>query len=172
MDKVKQPRGLVRYDSTAAFEGKRTRWLRPRIWLYIGLLAVGATVAIFAVSTVRPAMLGVTRIQGAPYYLDAESVRNQFLVRLVNKRDTPATFTVVAQAAEGIVFSVSGFDAPITLAPLGEEVRPLVVRVLRADYTGKFALRILARSEDGSYELVRDAEFSGPNAALLKEGKR
>lgn len=172
MDKVKRPRGLVRYDSTAAFAGGRTRWLRPRIWLYVGLLAVGATVATFAVSSVRPAVLGVTRIQGAPYYLDAESVRNQFLVRLVNKSDTPATFTVSAESDADVVFNVSGFEAPITLAPLAEEVRPLVVRVARGDYTGKFGLRIVARSENGAFELVRDAEFSGPIAALLREDKR
>jgi cytochrome c oxidase accessory protein FixG len=172
MDKVNRPRGLVRYDSTAAFNGGRTRWLRPRIWLYVGLLTVGATVATFAVSSVRPAVLGVTRIQGAPYYLDAESVRNQFLVRLVNKGDTPATFTVSAESDSGVVFVVSGFEAPITLAPLGEEVRPLVVRVARADYTGKFSLRIVARPEGGAFELGRDAEFSGPDPALLQEAKR
>jgi hypothetical protein len=47
-----------------------------------------------------------------------------------------------------------------------------VVRVARADYTGKFSLRIVARSEDGAFTLVREAEFSGPNAALLREDKR
>lgn len=113
----------------------------------------------------------MTRIQGAPYYLDAESVRNQFLVRLVNKRDTPATFTVVAESDSGARFTVSGFEAPITLAPLGEEVRPLVVRVAREEYRGKFGFRIVARPADGAFELVREAEFSGPNAALLREAK-
>ncbi|MCU0791662.1 MAG: cytochrome c oxidase accessory protein CcoG [Opitutaceae bacterium] len=174
MDKVQRPRGLVRYDSTAAFGGGRTRWLRPRIWLYLGLLGVGATVATFAVSSVRPAVLGVTRLQGAPYYLEPEGVRNQFLVRLVNKRDVPATFTVrvVTDAPAGATLLQASLEESLTLAPLAEEVRPLVLRVPRASYEGGFKLRIVARAEGGEFELVREAEFSGPDARLLKEDKR
>ena len=174
MDKLKRPRGLVRYDSTASFAGERTRWLRPRIWLYLGLLAIGATVATFAVSTVRPAVLGVTRMQGAPYYLDAESVRNQFLVRLVNKRDVEATFIVSVENLSDPAAAplVTGFEAPVTLAPLAEAVRPAVVRVSRTAYEGGFKLRFTARPVSGGFELVRDAEFSGPNAILLREDKR
>jgi cytochrome c oxidase accessory protein FixG len=174
MDKVQRPRGLVRYDSTAAFGGGRTRWLRPRIWLYLGLLGVGATVATFAVSSVRPAVLGVTRLQGAPYYLEPEGVRNQFLVRLVNKRDVPATFTVrvVTDVPAGATLVQASLEESLTLAPLAEEVRPLVLRVPRASYEGGFKLRIVARAEGGDFELVREAEFSGPDARLLKEDKR
>ncbi|TAG29305.1 MAG: hypothetical protein EAZ36_04270, partial [Verrucomicrobia bacterium] len=52
---------------------------------------------------------------------------------------------------------------------VGEEVRPLVVQVARADYLGKFPLRIVAVAEGGAFELVREAEFTGPDAALLRE---
>ena len=174
MDKLKRPRGLVRYDSTAGFAGARTRWLRPRIWIYLVLLAVGATVATFAVSSVRPALLGVTRLQGAPFFVDATSVRNQFLVRLVNKRDQPAVFSVTVESPDprGAGMIVTGFDHTLTLAPLAEEVHPLIVSVPKATYAGGFKLKFIARPEDGSYELTRDAEFSGPDAALLREDTR
>lgn len=171
MTKVKRPTGLIRYDSTAAFAGGRTRWLRPRIYLYLGFLAVGAAVATFALSTVRPAVLGVTRLQGAPYFLDADSVRNQFLVRLVNKRDTPASFvvSVSSSAPQGASLSEAGTEGVLTLAPLAEEVRPVVVRVPRAAYAGEFPIVIEARALDGSFTLRREARFSGPDAALLRE---
>ncbi|MBC8009083.1 MAG: cytochrome c oxidase accessory protein CcoG [Burkholderiales bacterium] len=174
MVKLRRPTGLVRYDSTAGFAGGRTRWLRPRIWLYLGLLAVGATVATFAVSSVRPASLGVTRLQGAPYFIDDLTVRNQFLVRLVNKSDQPTAFVVTAERRDGAgaALETSGFDEAVVLAPLAEETRPFVVRVSRENYTGGFKLLVKARAADGSFELVRDAEFSGPNAALLREDKR
>ena len=86
MTKVKRPTGLIRYDSQKAFTGGRTRWLRPRTLLYGLLLLVGASVATWALTTVRPANFGVTRMTGAPYVIDAAAVRNQFLVRIVNKR--------------------------------------------------------------------------------------
>lgn len=168
MEKVGRPKGLVRYDSTAGFEGGRTRWLRPRLWLYGVLLAAGATVATWALTTVRPASLGVTRLGGAPYFIDEGTVRNQFLVRLVNKHDTPASFRITT---EGGVLHQDGFEDVVTLGPLGEEVRPLVLSVSRTDYTGSFHFTVVARPEDGGYELRREAEFTGPDAALLKDYK-
>lgn len=183
MDKVKRPRGLIRYDSTAGFSGARTRWLRPRIWIYLVLLSAGATAATLSLSSVRPASLLVTRLQGAPYFIDASSVRNQFLVRLVNKRDTPVSFTVTAEivsprTADGASvrsadsLHLAGLDAPVRLAPLAEEVRPLVVSVPRSAYAGGFKLLIKARPADAAFELVREVEFSGPDAALLREDTR
>ncbi|MEY4940159.1 MAG: hypothetical protein RIQ93_1894, partial [Verrucomicrobiota bacterium] len=67
MTKLHRPKGLIRYDSHASFTGGRTRWWRPRTFLYGALLLVGALVATWALSTVRPANLGVTRMTGAPY---------------------------------------------------------------------------------------------------------
>ena len=173
MAKLKRPRGLVRYDSPAGFAGGRTRWFRPRIGIYVVLLALGVTAASLAISTVRPAVLGVTRIQGAPYFLDADAVRNQFLVRLVNKRDTEASFTVTVEAVDsrGTPLRIIGAEAPVVLGPLAEEVRPLVVSVSRADYTGGFKLRFNAAPAGGDFELLREAEFSGPDARLLREEK-
>jgi uracil phosphoribosyltransferase len=65
MTKLKRPAGLIRYDSQAAFAGNITRWLRPRTFLYGALLAAGASVALWAISTIRPANLGITRMTGA-----------------------------------------------------------------------------------------------------------
>ena len=166
MTKVKRPTGLIRYDSTAGFTGGRTRWLRPRLWLYAILLAAGAGAASWAFSTVRPASLGVTRLGGAPYFVDADIVRNQFLVRLVNKRDVPVSFRVVA---EGEGLRQIGFEESVTLAPLAEEVRPLIVGVSRAGYAGPFHFTVVARPEGGGYELRRKADFTGPDAELLRE---
>jgi cytochrome c oxidase accessory protein FixG len=169
MTKVKRPTGLIRYDSTSAFAGARTRWLRPRIALYLVLLCAGVTAATWAVSTVRPANLGVTRLGGMPYIVDQDTVRNQFLVRLVNKRDQPATFRVTA---EGAGLRQTGLEQPIVLGPLAEEVRPLVVSVARVDYTGPFSFVVTVRPEGGAYELRREVSFTGPEADLLRADER
>jgi cytochrome c oxidase accessory protein FixG len=172
MTKVKRPTGLIRYDSSAGFAGARTRWLRPRIWLYLVMLCAGITAATWAFSTVRPANLGVTRLGGMPYIVDDQNVRNQFLVRLVNKRDEPVSFRVVAESAEGEVLPQVGFEQAVTLAPLAEEVRPLIVILPRADYTGPFRFIVVARPEAGGYELRRRADFTGPDAELLREDEQ
>jgi cytochrome c oxidase accessory protein FixG len=168
MARLKRPQGLVRYDSLVGLAGGKTRWARPRTLMYLILLAVGAAVATFAFSTVRPANLGVTRVTGAPYVVDEAHVRNQFLVRIVNKKDTSERFVVrLAGAPEGVL--QTGFEKPVEIGPLGEEVRPLILRVPRADYTGGFHLRVLLQDESGTYTIERKADFVGPDARLLRE---
>jgi len=171
MDKVKRPRGLVRYDSMAAFAGGRTHWLRPRILVYAVLLAVGATVASWALSTVRPANFAITRLTGAPYFVTEDAVRNQFLVRIVNKRDTAARFVVTLPDAPDALMR-TGLEGVVELAPLAEEVRPLIVQMPRGGYAGEFALTVRVADEAGTFKLERSVRFVGPEAALLKEDAR
>jgi len=168
MDKVKRPRGLIRYDSLNGFAGKATRWLRPRTFVYFALFVVGALVSLWALSTIQPGSLGITRMQGAPYYVDSDYVRNQFLVRLVNKRNEPIQFTVtLVQAPLGA--QAHGFEQTIEIGPLGEEVHPLIVQIPRSVYAGNARLRLHMSDTGGQCDLNKEIEFLGPNPALLKE---
>ena len=168
MTRVERPKGLIRYDSFVGFGGGRTRWFRPRTLVYGALLLVGATVATFAFSTVRPANFLVYRMSGAAYFVSPADVRNQFLVRIVNKRAVPATFTVNADGLPpGVV--QNGFIAPVTIPAMGEEVSPLVLTVKRRDYHGPFRFTVSVQDEARTFELAREVEFMGPDPKLLQE---
>src|SRR4051812_13956789 len=121
MTRLARPRGLIRYDSQKAFTGGRTRWVRPRTILYFLLLLIGTGVATWALSTVKPANFGVTRMTGAPYIVDDAVVRNQFLVRIVNKRSEPARFVLNVDRGPADLRR-TGFDTAVEIAPLGELV--------------------------------------------------
>ena len=168
MVRLHRPRGLIRYDSQTAFDGRRTRWIRPRTILYFGLLLAGAGVAGWAISTVKPANFGVTRMTGAPYIIDEGTVRNQFLVRIVNKRNTPERFNLSLDRQPGDLRR-TGFDSTVEVAPLGELVQPLVLQQPRSGYSGPF--HFMVRIEDGArkFQLQREVEFLGPEARLLRE---
>ena len=168
MTKVGRPRGLVRYDSLTAFAGGVTRWLRPRTLAYAVLMLAGAAVATWALSTVQPANFGITRMTGAPYFVDTHAVRNQFLIRLVNKRNVPARFTVTLSGAPVAVVQ-NGFDEGLEVAPMAEVVRPIILQVARKDYRGHFTLVIHVGDKAKTFELAREIEFIGPDAGLLKE---
>jgi cytochrome c oxidase accessory protein FixG len=159
MTKLKRAPGLIRYDSMAGFRGEKTRWVRQRTMVYLVLLAIGAAVATWALSTVRPANIQFTRLGGAPYFTDATSVRNQFLVRLVNKRDEPQRFVLTVADPE---FTVGGWDGPAQIAPLAEEVRPLILQLPLASYTGKREVRVKISDEANTFTLERTIEFVGP----------
>ena len=168
MTRLHRPRGLIRYDSQTAFSGNRTRWVRPRTILYGLLLLIGAAVAAWALSTVRPASLGVTRITGAPYIVSADFVRNQFLVRLVNKRNEPVQFLLrLERAPTGL--RQTGLREPVTVTALGEVVQPLVLQQPRADYRGPFLFTVRIQNSAGSFHLDRQIEFLGPDVRLLRE---
>ena len=168
MTRLNRPRGLIRYDSQTAFAGRKTRWVRPRTALYGLLLLIGASVATWALSTVKPASLGVTRITGAPYIVSADFVRNQFLVRLVNKRNEPVRFQLsLEHAPRGL--RQTGLLGLVELPALGETVQPLVLQQPRPDYRGPFAFAVRIEDQAGSFHLSRQVEFLGPDVRLLRE---
>lgn len=171
MTKVHRPTGLVRYDSFAGLRGDRTRWVRPRTIVYFVLLLVGIAVATYSFSTVRPVNFLVYRMTGAAYFVDRDDVRNQFMVRLVNKRSTPATYVL---STEGLPTGVkqSGFAAPVTLAPLAESVSPLVLIADRKGYGGSFNFTVRVEDAERTYQIARKVEFMGPEPKLLEEEDR
>ena len=167
MTRLDRPRGLIRYDSQNAFAGKPTRWFRPRTIVYGILLLIGAGVATWALSTVRPANFSVTRITGAPYIVDADAIRNQFLVRIVNKRAEPQQFTLSVQ--HDAALRQTGFTTAVEVPPLGEVVQPLVLRQPRDIYNGPFHFEVHVSNTANEFTLERDIEFLGPDPRLLRE---
>ena len=168
MTRVKRATGLIRYDSMAGFAGGVTRWVRPRTVVYGILLFIGAAVATFAFSTVKPASFSVVRLGGAAYFVDRDTVRNQFMVRVLNKSGAPAVFTVsVEQVASGV--GVTGADAPLTVEPMGEQVHPLVLTAGRENYPGSFHFKVRVRDSTGRFDASREVEFLGPEAKLLED---
>ncbi len=167
MTKVKRPTGLIRYDSLLGFQGKPTKLIRPRTLVYAFFLLVGAAVATWAISTVRPANLGVTRMVGQPYYQDGERVRNQFMLRVTNKTDSEVNLVVrVPDLPAGAV--ASGVDQAFPIRAMGEELHPLIVQVPLSQWNGSFPLRVVLSDEDGTFTVEKKAEFIGPDPQLLK----
>jgi cytochrome c oxidase accessory protein FixG len=163
MARVGRRPGLVRYDSLAGLSGRPKRWIRPRMVVYGVLLLIGASVAGWSIAGIRPAVLTATRMIGAPYYMDGETVRNQFLVRLVNKRSEKVTLNLSVRGLPAAA-TVRGLETPVEIAPMGEEVRPLIVQLPRDQSVLAFTFEVGASDSVGSFRLSRAMEFLGPEA--------
>ena len=163
MDKLERPRGLVRYDSAEGLASRSTKWLRPRVLLYTALLALGCLVMTLALRTLRPATVSLLRMQGAPYFLDGGQVRNQFLVRVLNKTGHDEQYRIELVNPPANLRS-SGLDEPLEVSPLGEEIRPIVVSVPRAGFREDFALRIRIIDASGQEIADRKVILLGPFA--------
>ncbi len=167
MARLGRPRGLVRYDSLNGLSGRRTRFLRPRVFLYSALILLGAGVMTFSATKLGSVNLNVLRMTGAPYFLNEDTVRNQFHVRIINKDSQVRTFLIDAQAA-GQPLILTGAGVPVEVESMGEVLRPLVVSVERAAYGGKFPLTVRVLDESGETLREKTVEFLGPSPALMK----
>jgi len=167
MDKVKRPRGLIRYASEQQLKGGTTKLIRPRTILYTVLLLIGMTVATFAFRSVEPISATAIRMTGAPFFVTDETVRNQFQLRLVNKDDQTLSYTVTAEALDGTPIIYQAITDTTPLVPMEELTRTFVVEVPRADFNGKFPLQLTFTAQPGDITVVREVEFLGPDPALL-----
>jgi cytochrome c oxidase accessory protein FixG len=168
MTKLSRPKGLIRYDSQNGLAGKKRRYLRPRTLIYTVLMLIGAAAFTLSAMQLRSANMNVVRMSGAPYFLTDAGVRNQYQVRVINKTNETKTYKIVCDA-EGQTYTMEGNEDGITVPPMGEEVRPVIISILRDNYTGKFPLKLSLVAPDGEQTIItREAEFLGPNARLWK----
>lgn len=169
MDKLKRPRGLIRYASEEELAGRATRWIRFRTILYTILLLVGAGVATTAFRSIEPIHVTVTRMIGSPFYVTDTHVRNQYQLRLINKSTEPVEFSVTATVSEGgPPITTAGFEHPVTVESMGEMPATFVVLVARDEFQGEFQVTIHAVGQPGDHTITQTVEFLGPDLRLLR----
>ncbi len=161
MLKVDRPKGLIRYDSLVGLRGGRTRWLRPRTYLYTALCCLGIAAAGLGLSTLRSFQVGIVRMTGAPFYLTDTNIRNQFQVRLGNKTNQPIEFDVSAiDTPPGT--TLVGVDEALSVDALGEQQFTVLVEVPRENYHGSFPFHLTVAPRSGARPLDRELKFVGP----------
>ena len=168
MDKVGRARGLIRYDSLNGLQGKRTRWLRPRIFLYTALMLIGALVMTVALTRVDSTPVSFVRMRGMPFYVQAAAVRNQFQANLMNKTREPVTFTIsVENPPTGV--STVGLEKPIEVAPESSAKATVIINFDREHYNGPTQL-VFDIATDRSDEVRKQRlKFLGPDPRLFLE---
>ncbi len=167
MLKLDRKPGLVRYASYVALNGGKTRFVRPRIIFYTGLLFLGIAAFAFASSRIEPLRANVLRMQGSPYYVSNGVLRNQFLIRLINKRNEPRTFSLSMTGDLPSGLAAAGADAPVTIPAQGEELKPLMITMPEGNFKQPFKLSIsVTDSKDGKTYTTKPFEFAGPDALL------
>ena len=162
MTKIDRPKGLIRHDSLNAFSGKKTRFLRPRLFLYLALMIAGATAFGLSTQRLKPVVVSALRMQGAPYFKEGDRLRNNFLIRLANKRSTPHTYTVSVVSPVAALEVAGGNNQPVTLLPATDIQEPLILTLPLADFPGQFEVKIQILGENSQVENERTVPFLGP----------
>jgi cytochrome c oxidase accessory protein FixG len=135
MDRVGKPRGLIRYTSRDAVEGKPIRLLRPRVILYPAALVIAVGLLAFNLGTKADTDVTVLRGAGAPFTRQPNgSVINQIRVKITNR----------STAARSYRLELAGVTGASLIAPQN----PLTVEGSRTTETSVFVVLPEDRFED------------------------
>ncbi len=170
MTRLRRQTGLVRYDSLNGLNGHPTLFLRPRTLLYGLLIIIGVLAFAFSASTVKSFRMSVLRMTGSPYFVSEGIIRNQFLIRVINKRNEPATYRIMLGGSGPRTMRIAGGNDEFTLEPMGESQQLTVLTLPQSDYTGPTSLSLLVTEigQDSSL-ITRELEFIGPDPRLLND---
>jgi polyferredoxin len=149
MDKIKRPRGLIRYASLDEIEGQPAkRWYRrPRVLIYFGIMTAAATGIIYGLSVLAPLELKVLHERQPLFVLQSDgSVQNKYTVKILNKTDRDMGVVLRVEGPAGL--QVVGAEEPqrvhahhlldhavylrLPVAHLSQETYPVVFHVANA----------------------------------------
>jgi len=103
MDKMGYPRGLVRYTTENALEGKRSRIFRPRTAVYGVLLTVLIAGLVAALLTRNELRLDVLRDRNALYReLASGQIENVYTLRVTNKTEIDKQVSLAVDGLPGL----------------------------------------------------------------------
>ena len=159
MDRMGYPRGLIRYSTQNAIDGKPTRVLRPRIVVYGALLLALLAAWAWGVGTRSTLIAEVLRDRNALYRETAAGVENTYTLKLVNKDMQPHRYTITLRAPGDVALVAGGGQ----VRAAAEEVLDLPL-VVRAPPTarGKQSVTFVVASDDGRTVREVESSFFGP----------
>ncbi len=103
MDKMGYPKGLIRYTSENALEGKPVKVLRPRVLIYTGLLWAIIAALLIAVWLRVPLKLDVLRDRNALYRESFDGlIENTYVLKVMNMDNEPRRYVLSARGIEGL----------------------------------------------------------------------
>ena len=165
MTKVGRDTGLIRYASLKQLNGGKTRLIRARTIFYTVMTILGASVFAYRASHIEPMFANAMRMSsGSAFNLFNGSIRNQFMVRVINKRNQPSSYTVSVEGDVPKELQIAGNETAIQLPAQGEDLKSLVFSLPQSFYTKplKMVVRV-TETATGNSVTTMPIEFVGPD---------
>jgi len=161
MDKMGYPRGLIRYTTQNAIDGKPSRVLRPRIFVYGALLLALLLGWSWGVGHRSSLIAEVLRDRNALYRVaESGQVENSYTLKLVNKDEQARAYRVTLTSTTPDVVLRGG--AQSVHADAGQVLSLPVVVQAPATLKGRHDVRFVVESADGRTTRTVDSSFFGP----------
>ena len=147
------PRGLIRYDSQRGLTTGERRFIRPRLFGYIAAGLAGV-LAFALVALQNPDYeANVLRVQGAPFVVDGDDVRNQFMLHVVNKRAAPLKLEVRPVPRARVTVLVP--QPKLVLTQLQDHQVPIIVTAPKSLFVeGRTVVEVEVIAKDQSLRVI------------------
>ena len=163
MEKMNYPKGLVRYTTQNAMQGKMAHIVRPRIIVYAGILALVASSVVYGLLTRDMIGLDVIRDRNALYRETGQGwIENVYTLKVVNMSEQAHQFKVRTEELHGAKLVEDSRAVDVA----GGSVASYVVRIQvhpdslnQQSSTFKF---IITAEDDANMRAEENARFVGP----------
>lgn len=170
MDNLQWPRGLIRYTSENALNGKKTHLIKPKTVGYGVILVAAISLLTWSILTRAPYNATVEQVRQPLYsQLSDGSIRNTYEIKLNNKLTAPVTVSISLEGATGAILDMDGMER-LVLEP--QERIKLLARVqIAPDPTGphhgvEYITFVVKSLEGATAEPIRrKVPFSMPDSA-------
>jgi polyferredoxin len=162
MGKMGYPKGLIRYSTQNAIDGKSTRVMRPRVWVYGGILLALVSSWAWGVTHRSDLIVEVLRDRNALYRETGDGrIENGYTLKVVNKDQQAHAYRITLEGAPAGMTLGDGLGQVDVAA---EQVLSLPVVVSApAGTTGRRPLRFRVERVDGQSSKHVDSSFFGPS---------
>jgi cytochrome c oxidase accessory protein FixG len=163
MDKVGAPRGLVRYTTQNAIDGKPSRILRPRVYVYASVLLLLMLTMGWGLYTRVPFDVDVMRDRNHLYReVGRGIIENVYTLRLINMSEGRHQYSVDFSGLPGATLLM---DIPAIEIPAGEVLDvPVRLRMAEDEIRARSTEVhfIVQSTDDPSIRYVEEGRFLGP----------
>ncbi len=161
MDRMQYPRGLIRYTTENALEGRPTRIVRPRVILYGLILLLIAGGLAFSLLTRNTVTFDVLRDRNALYrVVDGDWIENSYTLKITNRAGEPLRLTLDATGVPGAEAQID--PAPLEVAPGAVATAAARVRVPRAVVSGGSDIGLQLTTAEGEVLARRQTRLLAP----------
>lgn len=107
MEKVNQPKGLVRYTTEESLKGGETRIFRPRIMVYAALLIAITGALFYSIATRIPLEVDIIRDRNALYIENDEGlIENVYTLKVINMTNQQQKYRLSVGGIEGLALKM------------------------------------------------------------------
>ncbi len=163
MDKMGYEKGLVKYTTENALEGQKTQILRPRMFVYIGIISVVSVMLFYALLTRVPLEVDIIRDRSALFTENRQGlIENVYNLKVINMDKDARSYLITVDGLDGI--EVKG--GPATVDVDSGEVADLPLRIqVPPDSIKERSSEVyfdITTTDGSGIELREPARFLGP----------